>query len=612
MGISYSSTRNRGLCLLLLFILMEGVFSYAILNRQSGKIQQIVTYDEDLLRRWYDVNEIIQEAKDRLYDYQLGKIQSIAGIDLLLFKAIDEVATIRRENTNRDSFANIDDLLRGAHSFRDLLALHRQQKIGSSLVDENALLLANRMVLLARSEMSEINNGVERQHRQMLRQTVVYQRILVVGLIFSTLATAFIALSMIRALASPIRMLVAGTERLASGDLQYQVTVDSKDEIGKLATSFNRMATELDYSRNELLMAKSYTDNILRSMINALVVVDETGRIETINEATCTLLGYSRNELLGRAVADLFAEGYFERFAFDKFMGQISGMQQESVFLTREGTAIPMLLSGSVLRDSQRDVVGLVLVAQDITMQSEAVRAGHLASLGELAAGVAQEINNPLNSIINFAQILLDELHDDGQVRSEDILEKIISEGDRVSGIVRGLLSFSREEEKRREVIGVADIIQETLQFSESQLKKDGIHLSIDIQPGTHSFSGHFQQLQQVLLNVINNARYALNEKFPGKHPGKKLCITAMDRMSNNEIWTVLEIVDFGTGISEEVLKKIKNPFFSTKPTGKGTGLGLSISHGIMTDHGGQLLVDSVQGEWTKITLLLPVVQSPT
>ncbi len=260
-----------------------------------------------------------------------------------------------------------------------------------------------------------------------------------------------------------------------------------------------------------------------------------------------------------------------------------------------------------MLQDADGDINGLVCVGQDITVHAETMRAGHLASLGELAAGVAHEINNPLNSIINLAQLLVDEQQAEGSIVSGGLLERIIKEGDRVSLIVRSLLSFARdEEEKERHLVALDDIVRETLTLTEIQLKKDGILLDFQVQEDLPVIEGHFQQLQQVILNILNNARYALNQKFVGRHPGKRLCLTLEKRTLKDRSWLAFECVDFGTGIPEEILAKVKNPFFSTKPAGSGTGLGLTISHGIVTDHGGKLRLESSLGDYTKVTLLLP------
>jgi len=617
MKLSYTQIRNAGLGVLLILIFFEGVFSYMMLTTHSERINDIVSRDESQLKQWYAVSEIIDEAKDRFYDFQLGNSQSLAAVDLLLRRVLKEVVSLKARSRDSSEIANIDELLLSAEKFADMLSKYRKESLSGEQGGDNLAKLANRttqmanrMALLGRSAVVYINERIIAKHNDLQALTGFSKRLLILGLLFSTCVTMTVAFIAAKALAAPISQLVEGTQKLAAGDLDHQVNIQMKDEFGKLASSFNAMADQLQRSRNELLAAKKYTDNILKSMLNSLVVVDGAGKIITVNQATCGSLGYEENDLLGRPLSFLFAEGYFEKIRFDTLL-ESGGGQQETAFQTKEGRVVPMLISTSALIDADGEVNGLVCVGQDITVQAETMRAGHLASLGELAAGVAHEINNPLNSIINFAQLLLDETHTDGQLSSSELLERIIKEGDRVSLIVSSLLSFARDESEKQHVsLRLEDIVEETLTLTEMQLRKDGILLDYKVVGKPPEIFGHFQQLQQVVLNVLNNSRYALNQKFPGHHPGKRLCLTLQEMTVDARRWTAFECVDFGTGIPEEVLKKVKNPFFSTKPAGSGTGLGLTISHGIVTDHGGKLTLESEMGEYTRVTLLLPVDQS--
>ncbi|MBI5664685.1 MAG: response regulator [Nitrospirae bacterium] len=248
-------------------------------------------------------------------------------------------------------------------------------------------------------------------------------------------------------------------------------------------------------------------------------------------------------------------------------------------------------------------------IVEDITdrkrAEAEAVRASHLAALGELAAGVAHEINNPINGIINYTQILLNSGTEGN--REHDIARRIIKEGDRIANIVRSLLSFARDNTGDRVPANIADIISETLGLIEIQLKKDGIRLVLDMPRTLPAVFVQPQQIEQVFLNIISNARYALNSKYDGTHDDKILGIFGQE--SKNGPRPCIQVVfhDRGPGIRPDILDKIMNPFFSTKPGGIGTGLGLSISHGIISDHGGRLLIDSVEGKFAKVTVELPV-----
>lgn len=406
----------------------------------------------------------------------------------------------------------------------------------------------------------------------------------------------------------PVNEIVEGTKRVAEGDLDFHINVNSRDEIGGLAESFNTMADELKRSQTELLSAKAYTDNIIRSMSHSLVVVDQNTIIRKVNKATCDLLEYERDELIGNPIAMIFAEGYFEDMGLDDLPIKDFDNTVETIYLAKSGKKIHVLFSGSVVRDEQNQFQGVVCMAQDITWQTEAMHAGHLTALGELAAGVAHEINNPMNSIINFAQIMIDEIKS-GKPVTEEILDTIIKEGDRVSGIVRSLLSFAREHERIKRPIKIHEVLGETLSLMDTQLVKDGIILKVDVPATLPEIIGDFQQIQQVFINIINNSRYALNKKFPGSHPEKIFSIQAVKGIMDGRQAIETVFHDNGIGIPSNILDKVMNPFFSTKPAGVGTGLGLAISHGIVTDHDGKLIIESIKGEFTKVAVFFPLAE---
>jgi signal transduction histidine kinase/PAS domain-containing protein len=243
-------------------------------------------------------------------------------------------------------------------------------------------------------------------------------------------------------------------------------------------------------------------------------------------------------------------------------------------------------------------------IAERKLAEAEALRASQLASLGELAAGVAHEINNPVNGIINYTQILFNK--SEAGSKEHDIAERIIREGDRIADIIKSLLSFARDNKDKKHPVHINEIISESLALTETQIKKDGIHLRVKVSPDLPKIVAQPQQIEQVFLNIISNARYALNQKYPEEHDNKTLEIKADKAIINNEPHIRTIFYDKGSGIPDEIQGKIINPFFSTKSDSHGTGLGLSISHGIISDHSGRLSIDSVNGEFTRITIDLP------
>jgi signal transduction histidine kinase len=233
------------------------------------------------------------------------------------------------------------------------------------------------------------------------------------------------------------------------------------------------------------------------------------------------------------------------------------------------------------------------------------MRTAQLAAIGELAAGVAHEVNNPITGIINFAQILLDDSKKDSL--EEELLTRIITEGERIASIIKNLLSFARESDQEIEPIDMVDVIKTSLSLVEHQCKNDGIQISPDFHDGPCPINGNFRQLQQVILNLLSNSRFALNERYPLTSPDKKIRISCHPvAIANEPPWIQVSLRDHGTGIPQGILDRLFDPFFTTKPAGQGTGLGLSISFGIIQDHGGSIKVNSIMHKFTEMLIKIP------
>jgi PAS domain S-box-containing protein len=285
-----------------------------------------------------------------------------------------------------------------------------------------------------------------------------------------------------------------------------------------------------------------------------------------------------------------------------------SGRIRLAEFETPDGRSFEKAYTPVTDVDNQQKVVALL---RDVTEKKAAtaaiMRAEQLAALGELAAGVAHEINNPINGIINYAQILANKSGKGDPVH--DIAERLIKEGDRIARIVEGLLSFARRRHEDKAVISIEQILLDSMALTAAQLRNDNITVKTDLPGDLPNVNAQAHEIEQVFVNIISNARHALNEKFsePCNQDDKILEITAETTTSNGRPCVRVNFKDNGTGIPAAVIDKVMNPFFSTKTEGKRTGLGLSISHGIVEEHGGRLRIESEEGCHTKVVMELPV-----
>jgi PAS domain S-box-containing protein len=245
-------------------------------------------------------------------------------------------------------------------------------------------------------------------------------------------------------------------------------------------------------------------------------------------------------------------------------------------------------------------------VTEKVKLQAEAIRTDHLSSLGELAAGVAHEINNPVNGIINYAQMLANRFT--SQDPEWDIAGRIIAEGERIAGIVQSLLTFAGHGDHGKKEITLIDLLSDCLSLSHAQMRQDGIRLVLDLESDLPRILVDVRQMRRVFLNIISNSRHALNERYPSALEEKILRIGG--KRIENEFGTFLrvEFYDQGTGIPPEDLGKVLTPFFSTKSGGTGTGLGLSTSRNILKQHNGSIEVESAFGDYTRVTIELPAL----
>ncbi len=264
----------------------------------------------------------------------------------------------------------------------------------------------------------------------------------------------------------------------------------------------------------------------------------------------------------------------------------------------------------SPVHDAQGRVISAIEMVEDVTdklsLEVQVRQAQKLESLGTLAGGVAHEINNPINGIMNYAQLIMDHAPDPN-AEAVEFATEIISETERVAELVRDLLAFARQDEQVRSLARPTDIIARALSLMRTVLRHDQIQLSIEVPEDLPEIHCHSQQLQQVLVNLMANARDALNERFPKYAPRKEVLVKACIHNANGNRCLRFTVEDHGGGIPEAVQKRMFDPFFTTKPRDRGTGLGLAISYGIVEDHGGRLHCETEPGECTRFHLDLPL-----
>jgi PAS domain S-box-containing protein len=343
------------------------------------------------------------------------------------------------------------------------------------------------------------------------------------------------------------------------------------------------------------------------------------------NGKFCEILGCDARGLAGRDVRALLrphpANGSHAQSA-PTIASLLAGNDAGEAELTLEAvTGAARLVAISFSTITANDERLIMLLVRDLSarkqlegekeeMQRQLYQSAKLASLGELSAGVAHEINNPLNGIINFAQLLKDEQIERTPFEQQ-MIAGIIDEGGRIAQIVRGLLTFARSDENQLQHVHLAETINTSIALFGRQLEKDGIRVELEIAPDLPPVRADASRLRQVVVNMISNAHHALKDKRTGEEKLFRITARRVEGDASGDgppIAARIEFYDNGAGIRAADLPKVFDPFFTTRRDTGGTGLGLAISFGIVRDHGGTITVESEAGRYTRFRVELPTV----
>ncbi len=524
--------------------------------------------------------------------------------------------------------------------------------------EEVGLLPAGKSDLVTRKEtigVAQISMSLQNMRREIadMKRMVVLLTLLVVA------AGVLLTIFLVNIFVKPVRRLVYATERVASGNLYQMVKVTSEDEIGTLARSFNRMVTSLQQSREKIEEYNRTLENKVKERTAELekttkLLQVEYDRLEAIiNSPNLGIVIEDKDcniKFMSKSLVDGFGNQIGQK-CYQKFKGRkekcpvcpideilVKG-RKTFTYLDQDTQGHYYELSAAPFQDEKGERYVLETL-RDITeqkklelqvakytrnlektnhelenalkslkeTQAQLIQAEKMAAVGQLAAGVAHELNNPLGGILGYSQFALEKLnqkqvcHFTGEDNATllQYLKDIEQQTKRCRSIIQSLLKFSRASRKEEfEPTDIHAILKETFAFTRHQLERNKVRLVERLTDYLPQINGHPSQLQQVFTNLILNALQAMPRGGT---------LTVASRV-NEDLKTVeLRFADTGTGISQENLDKIFEPFYTTKMVGEGTGLGLSVSYGLIKNHGGEIKVESTQNQGTTFTVILPVL----
>jgi PAS domain S-box-containing protein len=455
----------------------------------------------------------------------------------------------------------------------------------------------------------------------------MYFRTIALALLCIT-AGIFVALLFARKLIKPIIILDETTQRVANGDLTAKTEIRTGDELERLGNSFNLMTETLRKTQIEITSAKEYTENIIRSMNDTLVVATPEGIIERVNRATLDLLGYEEKELIGShlsAIISTAARRDCKSLPESDFIEIISTgyvNSLETSYKARDGGQIPVLLSASVMHGIDFNVQGIVCLAVDITERKhaeevlrdakESAEAANRAK-SQFLANMSHEIRTPMNGVLGMLDLLLDSDLDKDQLKFARMAH---SSAENLLTVINDILDFSKIEagklELMRSSFRIREIVKEVndLFILRAQKKNIGLSLCMDDRI-PELVEGDPARLRQILINLAGNA-----VKFTEQ--GEVFTEVKLEHATDNEVILRFDVRDTGIGIPEAAQRHIFEAFSqadgSTARRHEGTGLGLAISRQLVVMMGGELGVNSQPGRgsqfWFTVKMKRPSVTS--
>ena len=415
-----------------------------------------------------------------------------------------------------------------------------------------------------------------------------------------------------RFVSRPVKHLLKGTERVTAGDLSTPLGISSTDEIGTLASSFDQMTQRIQITEQELKTSEEKYRSLFDNDPNPIFVFDlDTFQIVDANIRATEKYGYSREELLQMSFRDLGDPEDAEKIR--------SSVVEACIFLPKirhrkkDGSIMHVDIHSCPRVHLGEDVIiaNIADITDSIQAEAQLIQASKMATLGEMSAGVAHELNQPLNAI-RIGSDFLKKIVNRGESLEPDLANKVSHEisaqVERAANIINHLREFGRKSDSDElEKVIINKPIEDVFTVFGQQLKLRQIRVNLELDENLPPILGVRNRLEQVFINLVMNARDAIEEMLGGVYQQEREGILTI--LTYQEEGRVVAVVrDNGKGMTESVREKIFEPFFTTKEVGRGTGLGLSISYGIIQDYDGTIEVESMAGSGTIFKITFPAV----
>ena len=426
-----------------------------------------------------------------------------------------------------------------------------------------------------------------------------------------------------KTITQPITRLTKVSDEISRGNFDVQLDLEKglhqsgvKDEVRQLSRSFINMTNRIKESQAKLKESDNKYRSLFTSGPNPIFVLDRTTlKILSANPSAEEVYGYTKEELVGRPFTDLgpfeLDENKLTEFSA-QHAGNVSIISSKVQYFKkgRQAFYVNVHACPAPYEDKDALIVATTDISEMVEKDSQLIQASKMTTLGEMSAGIAHELNQPLNAIkmgSEFLEMMIEKEERIPERELFQIVREVSSQVDRAEGIIRRLRDFGRKTDFTKEKLFINDPIKSVLDIIGRQLRLQNIDVQLQLTANLPPILAHHNRIEQVIFNLLTNARDAINLKEESGLRNNQRNILIKSFTEDNQV--VVTVSDTGIGIDPAVKTQIFEAFFTTKKMGEGMGLGLSITSGIVEDYGGKINIDSKEGQGTTFYLSFPVVQ---
>lgn len=559
----------------------------AVLSEKEKKLSAVVhLLDQALGDRFTHFTALPRDERIQALNTELGPIteritQAFPGVGAGYYnKALDAIVTYAPSALYQN---NVGVTIAADHPGREVMRSNAPVVFSGRQVRGDIL---NSMIPITRDGdvlgyiwANELTEDIQ---RQAWRMDVRIIAVLAAGLLCSLLLIVLFS----RRLGTNIDIITDGLSTLAQKTPAQLPNLPG--ELGQISRSVNALAQTLRET-------KTLNDLIIENAADGVIAIDRQGDVTTMNPAAEMITGYTLNELVGRPYATLFSDPHFASPVLDTLAHGTEHLAQEVSFPARDRT-IELSVTTSRIHNPNGELIGALVIFSDLTARKETQRrlaqTERLATLGELMAGVAHEVRNPLTAIRGYVQIIRQQT---SLPVHQEYLSVVLKEIDSINKVIQQLLDFSRPRQSQWQQVLLNSLIEETLILVQTSGVQARITFNFEQDTGLPAIVADRELLKQVILNLLINAVQAINARG-------EIRIRTWQYSATQQ---AVAIEDNGGGIDIALQKKIFDPFFTTKASG--TGLGLALSQRIINAHQGDIHVASMPGCGATFTLILPI-----